>query len=163
MDPGQLIAGRSRETEIRRDADGHWWNGDDRITHPNLVRAFNAWIDRAEDGRYCLKNDINWAYVEIAGAPIFVLSARVHPDRIELVLSDGREERLDPRSLRQSADGVLYCDVRKGTMTARFDRSAMQDLESALVEDKDSGQAALIVGDMRVIPPTVDAPLDWKS
>ena len=33
MDPAQFLQGRTRETEIRRDARGRWFNGEDRIDH----------------------------------------------------------------------------------------------------------------------------------
>ena len=164
VDPNEVLgAGRSRETRIRRDARGRWWNGDDEITHPLLVRAFDAWIERTDDGRYCLKNDINWAYVTIEGAPIDVRACRIERagDRVvgcRLVLSDGREEALDLPTLREAAsDGALYCDVRGGAMPARFDAHAAMQLEDALVETADG--AALRIGAQAIVPPRVDDPL----
>lgn len=156
MEP-QIPVGRTRETKIRRDAQGRWFNDQDPIDHPNLVRAFNAWIDVAPDGRFCLKNDINWAYVTIEGAPLFVQGLRIVDGRALLALSDGREEPLDPRTLRQGEDGTLYCTARDGTMAARFDREAMQRLESVLGED-DRG-VYLELGDERFRPPVVADPL----
>jgi hypothetical protein len=156
MDPSALL-GRTRETAIRRDASGRWWNGEDRIDHPNLVRAFDAWVDVAEDGRYCLKNDINWAYVTIEGAPLFVRSVSVNRDAVRLTLSDGAEEPLDTGSLREGVDGALYCDAREGRLTARFDRVAAQGLEALLDED-DEG-VFLTLGGARIRPPVVDDPL----
>ncbi len=158
MDPGQLLKGRTRETAIRRDAAGRWYNGEDRIDHPNLVRAFDAWIDVAEDGRYCLKNDINWAYVAIEGAPLFVRKVEVRDGGVALVLSDGSTEALDPGTLRQDPAGVLHCDARGGKLVARFDREAMQGLEGVLEED-DRG-VFLRIGSQAVRPPTVDDPLE---
>lgn len=156
MEP-QIPAGRTRETKIRRDAHGRWFNDQDPIDHPNLVRAFNAWIDIAPDGRFCLKNDINWAYVHVEGAPLFVHAVRIGGDEAVLTLSDGREEPLDPSTLRQSEDGTLYCSARERTMTARFDRTAMQQLEPLLGEDEDGVYLAL--GGSRHRPPVVDDPL----
>jgi hypothetical protein len=158
MDPSQLLKGRTRETAIRRDAAGRWWNGEDRIDHPNLVRAFDAWIDVAEDGRYCLKNDINWAYVAIEGAPLFVRGVEAGDEGVALRLSDGTTEPLDPKTLRQDPDGVLYCDARGGRLSARFDREAVQGLEGLLDED-DQGVFLRIAG-QTVRPPTVDDPLE---
>lgn len=149
--------GRSRETPIRRDALGRWFHGSDPISHPNLVAAFNAWIDRADDGRYCLKNDINWAYVEIEGAPITVVSVSIQPASIEMKLSDGRTEDLRPETLRQDWDGALYCDVREGKLCAKFDRAAAQQLESNLAEDAQG--VFLCVGKAKVRPPIVENPL----
>ncbi len=87
MDPAQFIEGRSRETEIRRDGRGRWFNGEDEISHPILARSFDSWVDRAEDGRFCLSNAINWAYVEIEGPAYFVKDVDLGPEGIGLVLS----------------------------------------------------------------------------
>lgn len=135
-DPNALMTGRSRETAIRRDAQGRWWNGEDPISHVLVARSFDGWIERAEDGRYCLKNDINWAYVEIEGPPYFVRSVvieRPSIDAVTLRLSGGHEERLDPRTLISHPDGALTCSVRAG-LTARFDSHAAMQLAPLLIE-----------------------------
>jgi hypothetical protein len=157
VDPSAMLEGRSRETRIRRDAHGRWFDGPDPITHPLLTRAFDAWIDVAEDGRFCLKNDINWAYVAIEGAPIFVRSAAIAGDRVVLSLSDGREEELDPTTLRQDRGGVLYCDVRGGRLPARFDPHAAMQLSPIVAEDEHGAHLALGAAVLR--PPVVDDPL----
>lgn len=161
MDPSQLISGalegRTRETEIRRDGQGRWWNGADPIDHPNLVRAFESWIDVADDGRFCLRNDINWAYVDIEGPPVFVRGVEVAGGVATLYLSGGGEDELDPRTLRQGPDDALYCDVRGGRLVARFTREAAQGLSEIL--DEDEAGVFLRLGGERVRPPTVDDPL----
>lgn len=157
MDPNAMLTGRTRETQIRRDASGRWWNGDDPISHPNLVEAFNAWIDRADDGRYCLRNDINWAYIALEGPPIFVRMAAISGDHLRLQLSDGREETLETHSLRVGPEQALYCDVREGRLVARFTREASMALADILREDE-SG-LYLDLGGQRVRPREVDDPL----
>ncbi|MBK8171179.1 MAG: DUF1285 domain-containing protein [Sandaracinaceae bacterium] len=159
MDPNDLLAnaGRSRETTIVRDAEGRWFQDGDPLEHPNLTHAFDCWLERAEDGRYCLRNDINWAYVTIEGAPLFVRSVAIDDGGITLKLSDDREERLVAPSLRVGPEGALYCDVREGTMVARFDRHAMFLLEPLVGEDKE-GQTLRIGGEI-VRPRTVVDPL----
>lgn len=160
MDPTALFDVRSRETSIRRDAQGRWWNGDDPITHPLLVRAFDAWIERAEDGRYCLKNGVNWAYVTIEGAPIFVRSIVVEPGAsIVLRLSDGRTEVLDPTTMREGPDGSLYCQVRGGSLAARFDAHAAFQLAPYVGEDE-AGPYLELAG-KRIRPPRVEDPIAW--
>lgn len=135
MNPQDLTQGRTRETAIRREANGRWWNGEDPIDHPNLVRSFEGWIARAEDGRYCLANDINWAYFTLEGPPYFVRSLRVDADGVLLHLSGDIEERLDPSTLRQGEDGSLWCDVRGG-LAARFDNHAAAQLAELVREDE---------------------------
>jgi len=163
MDPSSMIAGRTRETKIRRDARGRWFDGDDPIEHPLLTQAFDAWIDRAEDGRYCLRNDINWAYVTIEGAPVFVRSLELEGGsagggvRVWLHLSDRRREPLDPHTLREGRDGALHCQVRGGALAARFDPHAAMQL-APLVHEDAQGTYLELEG-TKVRPPVVDDPL----
>ncbi|MGF1467447.1 MAG: hypothetical protein ACFCGT_15080 [Sandaracinaceae bacterium] len=154
MDPGSFLQGRSRETAIHRDRTGRWFNDGVEITHPGLVAAFDAWLKPAPDGsrRYCLSNDINWAYVEIQGPPRFVRRVEVTEAGMLLTLSDGTRTPLDTDSLRQGPDGALYCDV-PGDMTACFDRHAQQSLDP-LVEEDERG-VFLRIGGRKVRPPTV--------
>jgi hypothetical protein len=157
MDPKNFLAGASRETTIRRDALGRWSQDGQALDHPNLIRAFDRWIDRAEDGRYCLRNDINWAYITLEGPPLFVRAVQLEADgSVKLSLSNDRSEPLSVASLRQGPDGALYCDAQNG-MVARFDRHAMQQLEPVLKEDKTGVYLAL--GQARVRPQQVDDPL----
>jgi hypothetical protein len=158
MDPTSFLQGRSRETAIRRDAEGRWFYDREPLSHPNLVRAFDRWVERAEDGRYCLKNDVNWAYITLEGAPYFVRALHIEAGgHVMLELSDGSSEELDPSSLRQDRAGVLHCDVHDGTMAARFDRHVAGGLLELLGED-DRGVYLTIAGTV-VRPPVVDDPL----
>lgn len=145
MDVNELISGagagdggppRTRETDIRRDAARRWWKGEERIDHPNLARSFDGWIDRAEDGRFCLSNDINWAYVALEGPAYFVDSVAVHEGGVTLRLSGDREEELVPGTLRQDPQGALWCDVREGRCPARFENHASSALAGLLDEDE---------------------------
>lgn len=155
MEPADFLAGRTRETKIRRDADGRWWNDGVPISHPNLARAFDRWLKRADDGRYCLSNDINWAYVQVEGAPLFVRTLRVAGDDVILTLSNDAESTLDAATLREGPDGALYCDV--GALPARFDRAAQHALEPVLREDE--AGTYLAIGGGKVRPPRVAHPL----
>lgn len=161
MDPSQFLTGRTRETHIRRDALGRWFDGPDPLEHAGLTRAFDSWIERAEDGRWCLRNDINWAYVSLEGPPLFVRTVTLAPNGIELQLSDGRSEPLRPSSLRQGPEGALYCDARDGSYVARFERYAMQQLDPLLRED-DQG-VYLLLGNERIRPRVVADPLPSLS
>jgi hypothetical protein len=157
MDPAQFLQGRTRETEIRRDASGRWFNGEDRIEHPKLVRSFDSWVDRAEDGRFCLSNSINWAYVEIEGPAYFVKDVDINAEGIELRLSGDLHERLDPSSLAQGPEGALWCAVRDGRCPARFDNHAVSKLSGSIGDD-DDGVFVLIAG-QKVRPPELSDPL----
>lgn len=157
-----MLKGRTRETKIRRDSEGRWFNENEPITHPLLVQAFDSWLIPAPDGsgRWALSNSINWAFVAIEGPPRFVRSVVVAEEAVSLRVSDGKVESLQPRTLREGPDGALYCDVA-GALVARFDRSAVMQLESILAEDE-QGVYLSLAGD-RVRPPTVDDPLSPVS
>ncbi len=158
MDPmAMLPQGRSRETKLRRDALGRWFDGETQITHVLLTQAFDAWVDRAEDGRFCLKNDVNWAYVEIEGPPVFVRSSTIRGATVTLHLSDRREEVLDVTTLREGRDGALYCQVREGRLPARFDAHAALQLSPLLGEDEEG--TYLELGQVRIRPKIVEDPL----
>ncbi|MCZ6805965.1 MAG: DUF1285 domain-containing protein [Deltaproteobacteria bacterium] len=160
-DPAEFLQGRTRETQIRRDARGHWFNGEDRIDHPNLVRSFDSWIDRAEDGRFCLSNSINWAYVEVEGPPYFVKDVSRTGDQITLHLSGGLDEMLDPDSLVQGPEGALWCTVREGRCPARFDNHAVSKMSDAVGEDEDG--IYVRIGEQKVRPPEVADPLSFGA
>lgn len=160
MDPSDFLQGRTRETTIARDAQGRWFHDGDPLEHENLVRSFEGWIERAEDGRYCLKNDINWAYFSLEGPPYFVRSARVESDAVVLELSGGYREALDAATLCQGPDGALYCTVR-GDLVARFDRHVLTQLEDQVGEDE-QGPYLLLIGH-KVRPRVVTDPLRRPS
>jgi len=154
----KLPFGLSRETTIARTADGRWFHDGEPLENHKLSRAFDSWIERAEDGRYCLKNDINWAYFKLEGAPFFVRSAQVRNGQAELLLSNEKLVTLDPHTLREGPDAALYCQPFPD-MPARFDSHAAVQLGELLEED-DQGPY-FRVGNERVRPPRVENPLDF--
>jgi uncharacterized protein len=157
-----LFKSFSRESKIYRDQTGQWFHDGEPVTHPLLARAFDRWVSRAENGRYCLKNEKDWVYVTIEGAPLFVRSVRIDPSGgVDLLLSDDSAETLDPTTLRQDRDGALYCGARGATMTAKFDRHVVGQLASLIGEDHDG--VFIQFGDRRVRPPIVDDPLSTLS
>jgi uncharacterized protein len=146
-----VFAGLSRESRIRRDREGRWFDGGVAVTHRAIAGAFDRWIDRADDGRYILRNAINWVYVEIEGPPILVKTAHVREDgMIDLALSDETDERLHPETLRVDGEGALWCDVRGGKMPARFTRVAQLALEPIVAEDEQG--VYLAIGSERIRP-----------
>lgn len=157
MDAPRIPPGFSVESGVSRDAEGRWFHEGAPVENAAVARAFDRWIDRAEDGRYILRNSVNWAYAEIEGAPFFVRGLLVGADSVRLFLSDDTEPRLELFTLRQDAEGYLYCDVRDGAFVAKFSRKATLQLESLLGEDAEG--LFVQVGAERVHPKPVDDPL----
>jgi hypothetical protein len=158
VEPSLPPPGLTRETRIVRDAQGRWFNEGQPLAHENLSRAFDRWVTRADDGRWCLKNDINWAYITLEGPPFFVRAVRVDArGNVLLQLSNDAVEPLRARSLRTDDQGALYCDVGDGSMVARFDRHAATQLEAVIGED--AAGVYLEVAGERVRPDVVADPL----
>lgn len=154
----KIFHGLSRESTICRDAAGRWFHDGDRVEHPMLAHAFDCWISRADDGRYCLNNGMDWVYIALEGPPLFVRSLRIQNEgKVSLLLSNDRQQQLDIETLRQAEDGALYCDVDQGGMVAKFDRHAMAQLEDFV--DEDAQGVYIQLGETRVRPPTVTDPL----
>lgn len=125
----------SPESQIVLDRQGRWWNEGEPIEHPNVVRAFNQWIQRHADGRYMLKNSISWAYIHVLGTPLFVENLRLESGgEITLMLSNGAEEPWSERtsnSLGVDADNCMFC-VATHDMPALFRAQALQALGPVL-------------------------------
>jgi hypothetical protein len=125
--------GRSRESTIRLDRDGHFFHEGERVEHPGLAAAMHTWIARhPDDHRFILTNGYDWTYFTVEDVPFFVRSLRIEPDRVMLLLSDGTEERWDPHATRIVGDHI-YTTV-KGDYEARFDRHAQTALGEILEE-----------------------------
>ena len=161
MDAAEMLKrGYTRETTIRRDMAGRWSHDGHPLDHAGLTQSFDRWIDRAPDGRFCLHNDINWAYVDIEGPPYFVRSLAVQGDVLMLQLSGNRQEPLDLASLRIDELDAIWCDVRNGRVPARFDNHAALQLGDHMVER--GNVVAVVFGGREVVPPRVsDAMGGW--
>jgi hypothetical protein len=158
VDPNKIFNRLSRESTICRDAVGRWFHDGERVEHPMVAHAFDRWIGRADDGRYCLNNGIDWVYIALDGPPLFVRSLRIQDDnKVFLLLSNDTEQKLDLDTLRQGEDGALYCEIGDVKLVAKFDRHAMAQL-AELVEEDTRG-VYIQLGEQRVRPPTVADPL----
>lgn len=136
----------TRESSIRLDAEGRFFHEGAPVDHPGLARAMASWISRHPDnGRWVLENGYDWCYVAIEDVPLWVRSARVEGGAIVATLSDGAEERIDPRTLSVDAEGTLRCEVkanaRKGPYPAKLARLAQLALAERLREE--NGQFVL--------------------
>lgn len=139
--------GRSRESTLRLDAEGHFFHDGVRVEHPKLAAALHTWIARhPDDGRFILTNGYDWTYFTVDDVPFFVRSLRVEgsaPTERDavLVLSDGTEETLDPRSMRLGPRGDVYLTVKRdakgGPYDAKLTRFAQTQLEPLLAEEDD--------------------------
>jgi uncharacterized protein len=145
-----------RQSGIRVDREGRFIHEGAEVTHQGLRSALFRWLDRlpaperrdgseAPDRRYILRLDARrFAYLDVDDTPLVVRSARVDPEGIiQLALSDGAEEPLDPTTLTVDEAGILRAWVRGGRLEARLSSSAVAALTDRLTES--DGQPALSV------------------
>ena len=142
--------GRSRESKIRLDSEGRFFDHDAPIEHPKLAAALHTWIGRhPDDGRYILTNGYDWTYFTVDDVPFFVRSIKAEregcggePEACDaiLVLSDGTEEPLEPSTVRVGPRGDLYLEVKHETKDGPFDakmtRFAQTQLGPFLTEEE---------------------------
>jgi hypothetical protein len=140
---------RVRNSGIRIDREGQLWHQGHTIDHAGLRAALFRWLDRNPDGRYVFRLDAQrFANVEVEDTPLVARSARWVGDGLEVTLSDGSEERLEPATLTVDAHGVLRCRVHDGRLEARLSTSA-----AAVVAERIEGERLTIEGDRLTIPP----------
>ncbi len=139
--------GRSRESTIRLERSGRFIHDGTPVEHPGMARAFASWIARhPDDGRFILSNGYDWTYFEVEDVPFFVDGVKSVDASPWLVLFDGSEEPLDPRTVRESPEGVLYARVKHGAFEARFGRTARLELAPWLEEGSDGAPELVISG-----------------
>ena len=147
--------GTSRESRLRLDREGQFWDADERIEQPRFRDALNAWIARhPDDGRYILTNGYDWTYFTVDDVPFFVLAVRERDGEPLLVLTEGTECPMRAAGLTQSDDGALYVpvEVRGAEYEARFTRTAQAQLAPYLTEVEPNGTVGVRIGGAVVVP-----------
>jgi hypothetical protein len=104
---------------IRVNTRNEWLHGEDLI-NANVSALFARHIEVQTDGTYAVKMGDACQRIEVDDTPFWVTLAVPHLDANEkiasimLKVSDGQHEMLDPTTLMQSADNVLYCRIKRG-------------------------------------------------
>jgi hypothetical protein len=145
--------GRSRESTIVLDAEGHFRHDNEPFGAGRMETAFHTWIRRHPDnGRWILSNGYDWTYFTVVDVAFFVRAMGVAEDGAPLLLlSDGSTELFFPKFLRSKAGtDALYIFIKRGTegeALAKFERHAQNGLAPWLVED--NGELFFAVGGKR--------------
>lgn len=152
--------GRSRESRIRLDGEGRFWDGDERVEHSGMQRAFSKWIARhPDDGRYVLTNGYDWTYFTVDDVPFFVRAVQARGGALLLSLSDGSEERLQGPIWLGPREALYLC-VKDGNFIARFTPGAQSALWPYVAEEQEGW--VLRIGS-HVVPIGERAPDDEPS
>jgi hypothetical protein len=149
------LQGLSRETDLRLDPQGRWHATGFDLEHPGILQAFSRWLERTDQGRYVLRNDLHYVYVRVEGAPLHAVGLEGDEAGLVLRLRGGEREPLRPETLRQGLDGTLYASARDGSWPVRLAPSVVLALAPYL-RDQGDGAAIELTGSRHAIPTRED-------
>lgn len=105
---------------IRVNTRNEWLHGEDLIS-ARVAKLFAKSVQIQEDGSYAVCLGQESQSIRVDDTPFWVTTLVMQPsgggpiERVQLTISDGQQEELDPQTLMQSADNTLYCRiVRQG-------------------------------------------------
>jgi hypothetical protein len=130
-------------SEIAIDKEGVWYYQGQEMIRKDIVQYFSQHLKLDDSGRYVILIGNDQEYVQVEDSPLVVRNLGRVPaedsgeDKIELYLSDGSWENLDPETLRISDEHIPYCRVRQNTINARFSRAAYYALSQFINEDEE--------------------------
>ncbi|MEW5724784.1 MAG: hypothetical protein AB1896_16855 [Thermodesulfobacteriota bacterium] len=135
---------------IRVDKEGRMWHQGAEMTHEGINSLLRANVRLDEKGRYLIRLGGQECFVEVEDTFFVIIRAAgrpagtAPPEAVVITLNDGTKEELDPATVWQNKDNVLYALVKDGRFPARFLRPGYYQLAEHLVE-KD-GRYVLPVG-----------------
>lgn len=139
------------ELPIRVNSRGQWLHGDEPL-HPKVELLFQRSVRVNDDGTYRIEVGANKSAIEVEDVAFFVKSIRIFLSderkikRVQLKVSDGASEDLDPATLMQADDNVFYCRIRRDQfgVPCRFSPSAYHEL--VLYAEMQNSEIVLEVG-----------------
>jgi len=125
---------------IHVDKEGRFWHLGAEMIHQGINRLIMDHVELDEKGRYIINFRGERCFVEVEDT-FFVINQVVYrpagqegPEAFILTLNDRTEEELDPTTLRQNRDNVLYAKVKSGRFPARFLRPGYYQLAEYVLE-----------------------------
>jgi len=123
------------ELPIRVNTRGEWLHGDKPL-HPKVEILFRESVRINEDGTYRIEMGRNKSPIEVEDVAFFVRSMQLEfsesetLESVELKLSDGTNEALNPGTLMQSESNVFYCRLERDGfwVPCRFPPAAYHEL-----------------------------------
>ncbi len=120
--------------EIRLHDDGRWTHEGLDFENPKIVELFNRSVDRTEGGTWVLVVEPFTYPIEVDDTGFFVERIEWGAP-VELHLSDGTSEPLQPQTLSYREGGRLYAVVKDGRFRARFKKGPYYALAEKIEED----------------------------
>ena len=135
---------------FRIDREGAWRHEEVEVTHPGVLRNLYANLRVDSTGHYLQAGPLR-VPVQVDDAPFVVVRAQTDdPRAIDIHLSDGSRDTLDPTTLSLDERGIPHCRVKGGQFRARFSVAAWLQLAGKVETDPGSGAPVLVLGDRRV-------------
>ena len=151
-------AGASLEGVFRIDREGAWRHEEVEVTHPGVLRNLYANLRVDSTGHYLQAGPFR-VPVHVDDAPFVVVRAQTDDPRvIDIHLSDGSRETLDPATLTLDGRGVPHCRVKGGQFSARFSVAAWLQLAGKVETEPGSGAPVLVLADRRVPLQRIEGP-----
>jgi hypothetical protein len=122
------------------DGEGRFLHDGTAIAHPGLLAALWRGLAPGPGGGWVVRIGREAARVAVDETPWAVRGVAAlgePPTALDLLLTDGSVERLDPLTLQVGPDGLLRCRVKAG-QPARFTRAGQLAL-GALLEEAPAG------------------------
>ena len=141
---------------LRIDRDGLWYHEDQEVTHEGILATLREGLLHDAEGHYLQIGPVR-VPVAVDDAPLVVIRAEDDGDGLAVILNDGSREPLRPETVRLGPGEVPYATVKDGRFQARFNRAAAYQLMQRLVDDPETGGAALVLGPRRWVIPRVAA------
>ncbi|HEX5037986.1 MAG TPA: hypothetical protein VFX30_12575 [bacterium] len=137
------------------DSDGHLWHDGAEFDDPATLQMFMKGLadlppEEAKNGEkwrvFCMGEDCRIAAEDV---PYVIQKVTFAPKSVRLTFPGGYEEDLDPSTLFVGAKNVLYCRIRGGKFTARFNRTSYLDLAEHVAFDSKAKGFYLTVDNRR--------------
>ena len=139
------------------DKEGRMWHQGAEMIHKGINRLLTDHVELDPKGRYVIRFKGQECFVEVEDT-LFVINrvqtpddaSESPPERLVITLNDGTTEDLDPTTLRQNKDHVMYATVKSGRFPARFLRTGYYQLAEHVIETEDGFGVNLASGVHRI-------------
>ena len=128
----------SSDVRLKIDKDGRWYYGEQEITHPGVLKAFQSALSCDEHENHTVAIDNEVCTVEVCDAPLIAVSLRGDSHNgFLLLLNSGETVDLNPRNLAIGPNGVLYTRTEMNILI-KFGRQTQAQLAPDIFERGDS-------------------------
>lgn len=110
------------------DNEGHFWHEGIEMDDPGTLQSFMTTMEPLPNGCFKVLCQGEECHVVAQDVPYVIKGLHFFADHIELIFSGGYKEALDPSTLFVGPLNVLYCKVREGRFTARFNRGSYLEM-----------------------------------